>query len=60
MYSKGLTEILTLEAADLEILRSYNYNLPVDYLLTLDVFKTYPLQDLLKKHHDAVVYKYFG
>lgn len=59
MYSKGITEILILEASDLEILRSYNYNLPVDYLLNLDVFKTYPLDKLLR-HSDSVVYKYFG
>lgn len=60
MYSKGVTEILILEAADLKVLRFFNYNLPADYLLTLDIFKTYPLDILLKKYNDAIVYKYFG
>jgi hypothetical protein len=59
MYSNGITEMLMLDQEDLEILRDNYHNLHVDYLKSIDIFKTYPFVNL-QSRSGAISYKYFG
>ena len=59
MYAKGVTELLMIEADDLKVLLYNRYNLPRDFVNTVDILRTYPVQKLLDQHRDSMTYKYF-
>ncbi|CAF0781175.1 unnamed protein product [Brachionus calyciflorus] len=59
MYSKGVTEVLVLNAFDLEILRYNKHHLPLDFLVSLNMFNSYPISSLTNSSEN-MYYQYFG
>lgn len=59
MYSKGVTEVLFLNLSDLQVLRKNFYNLPIDFLQSINLFDSYPIENLTK-NSENICYKYYG
>ena len=60
MYARGITEVFMLEADDLKVLREYHHRLPIEFINTIDILKTFPANKLFKDHNNSINYKYFG
>lgn len=59
MIAKGNVELFTVAKKDLFKLRFHYHNLPLEFLKSIDLFTSYPFENLMQ-NNETVMYQYFG